>query len=139
MSTPALPPDTPPASAPYSYAIIRIVPHEARGEFINAGVILYSAARKFLSARVSFEPERLRALAPGMDLATAEKHLAAIPKICAGGAEAGELAGLSLAERFRWLTSPRNTLIQTSPVHTGITGDLEKTLGHLLQTLVLIS
>lgn len=123
-------------SAAYEYAVVRVVPHEARGEFINAGVILYCADKKFLSARISFDPNRLRALAPNADFAHAEKHLAAIPKICAGGKEAGELGTLSLAERFRWLTSPRNTLIQTSPVHTGLSENPQATLDHLLETLV---
>lgn len=122
--------------APYEYAIVRIVPHEARGEFINAGVILYCAAFKFLQARILFLPERLRALAPHADIPQVEKHLSAIPKICAGDPEAGELGKMALAERFRWLTSPRNTLIQTSPVHSGLTQDPAGTLNHLLATLV---
>lgn len=123
----------------FQYAIIRIVPHEARGEFINAGVILFCPAQQFLEARVAFDPERLRALAPNADNAQAEKHLTAIPTICAGGDEAGALGKLSLAERFRWLTSPRNTLIQTSPVHSGLTDNPQATLNHLLETLVLVS
>ena len=92
---------TAPASAPqpYEYAVIRIVPHEARGEFINAGVILYCPSLKFLQARISFNAQRLLAFAPNIELQDVEKHLAAIPKICAGGAQAGELASLSLAER----------------------------------------
>ncbi len=48
----------------------------------------------------------------------------------------GALGELSQAERFRWLTAPRNTLIQTSPVHSGLTDDPEKTLEHLVATLV---
>lgn len=120
----------------YEYAIVRIVPHEARGEFINAGVILYCAAQKYLRARISFQPQRLRALAPGADIIQAENHLRAIPKICAGDPEAGELGKMALAERFRWLTSPRNTLVQTSPVHSGLTENLDATMEHLLATLV---
>lgn len=120
---------------PYEYAVIRIVPHEARGEFINAGVILYCPSQKFLEARISFDRKRLLAFAPNIELTDVEKHLAAIPKICAGGAQAGELAALSLAERFRWLTSPRNTLIQTSPIHSGLTQNPQATLEHLRETL----
>ena len=125
-----------PARSSFDYAILRVVPHEARGEFINAGVILYCPDQKYLDAQIAFNPPRLLALAPHADVATAQKHLAAIPLICAGGAAAGDLAKLSLAERFRWLTSPRNTLIQTSPVHTGLTENPSKTLAHLLETLV---
>lgn len=125
--------------AAFQYAIIRIVPHEARGEFINAGVILFCPARQFLDARVSFDAERFHALAPNADRAQAEKHLTAIPTICAGGEDAGAIGKLAPAERFRWLTAPRNTLIQTSPVHSGLTENPQVTLEHLLETLVLVS
>jgi len=126
-------------SYPFHYAVIRIVPHEARGEFINAGVILFCAAQNFLDARLAFDAHRLCALAPQVDVAQAEKHLAAIPKICAGGGDAGALGELSRAERFRWLTAPRNTLIQTSPAHSGITENPQATLNHLVETLVTVS
>jgi hypothetical protein len=38
--------------------------------------------------------------------------------------------------RFRWLVSPRSTVIQMSRVHTGRTNDPAGTLEHLLQTMV---
>jgi hypothetical protein len=123
-------------SAAFEYAVIRIVPNEARGEFINAGVILYCPDKKFLQARIAFDTARLAALAPAINFAHLQEHLAAILKVCAGSSEAGALGELSPAERFRWLTSPRNTLIQTSPVHTGLTDDPTKTLEHLVATLV---
>ncbi len=123
-------------SAAFEYAVIRIVPNEARGEFINAGVILYCPDKKFLQARIAFDTTRLAALAPTINPLHVQEHLAAILKVCAGSKDAGALGALSLAERFRWLTSPRNTLIQTSPVHTGLTDDPTKTLEHLVATLV---
>lgn len=126
-----------PAPAAFDYAIIRIVPHEERGEFINAGVILYCPSHRFLDARVEFNSSRLAALAPEVDMEQVRRHLAAIPLICAGGAGAGTLGELTQAERFRWLTSPRNTIIQTSPVHAGLTDNPTETLDHLVRTLVI--
>lgn len=126
-------------AVPFQYAVIRIVPHEARGEFINAGVILYCAAPRFLQARLAFDPKRLAALSSRTEIEHVRQHLAAIPKICAGGQDAGALGELSVAERFRWLTAPRNTIIQTSPVHSGLTENPEATLDHLLETLVLVT
>ena len=38
--------------------------------------------------------------------------------------------------RFHWLVSPRSTIIQMSPVHTGRTDDPEKALQRLLETMV---
>ena len=40
------------------------------------------------------------------------------------------------AERFRWLVSPRSTVIQVSDVHEGLSSDPAEALEHLLETLV---
>jgi hypothetical protein len=91
-----------------------------RGEFINAGVIVFCLERKFLEARVVVDEARLRALWPEVDVDLVRRHLEAIPKIASGDAAAGPIARLSQRERFHWLVSPRSTMIQVSPVHTGL-------------------
>ena len=48
----------------FEYALLRVVPRVERGEFINAGVVLYCQDAKFLDARIRLDPERLRALDP---------------------------------------------------------------------------
>lgn len=120
----------------YDYAVVRIVPRVERGEFINAGVILACAPAGFLQARIELDDALLRALAPDADVATIRAVLEAIPRICAGGAQAGELGRLSLRERFDWLVAPRSTSVQTSPVHTGRCDDLSATLDALMQRMV---
>src|SRR6266511_3462738 len=115
----------PPASAAasptvwYSYAVIRVVPRVERGECLNVGVILFARAVPFLAARVELDPARLRALAPEVDPEPIERHLATFLAISAGAPEGGPLAEMPPAERFHWLTAPRSTVIQTSPVHVG--------------------
>ena len=47
------------------------------------------------------------------------------------------LSPLTGRERFRWLVSPRSTVIQCSPVHTGRTSDPAGTIEHLMKSLVL--
>jgi len=125
-----------PERCTYDYAIVRVVPRVERGEFVNAGVILSSAERGYLAARIELDEARLHALAPQPDLAAIRDALAAIPRICAGGAEAGALGQLSLRERFHWLVAPRSSAIQTSAVHSGRCDDLEATLEKLLATMV---
>jgi hypothetical protein len=126
-----------PALSSYDYAIIRIVPCVERGECINTGVILFCRTRRFLDALIALDPWRLQALDPQVDLDTIKSHLNSIERICAGDREAGNIAQLSQSERFHWLVSPRSTMIQTSPVHTGLCTDPEATLRHLLETMVL--
>lgn len=120
----------------YDYAIVRVVPRVERGEFVNAGVILSCAAAKFLAARIELDDARLRALAPEIDLDAVRAALASIPAICAGDAVSGALAQLSLRERFHWLTAPRSTMLQTSPVHTGRCADLDAALERLMERMV---
>jgi Protein of unknown function (DUF3037) len=120
----------------YDYAIIRVVPKVEREEFVNAGVIISCPARGFLEARIELDESRLIAIDPTLDVETIRAHLASIPMVCAGGEEAGPIGQLSQRERFRWLVSPRSTMIQTSPVHTGCCKDPAAVLERLLDTMV---
>lgn len=120
----------------YDYAVIRVVPKVDREEFINAGVILSCPDLSFLEARINLNEARLRALDPNVDLDLVKHHLAAIPIICRGGEEAGSIGQLPQRQRFHWLVSPRSTIIQTSPVHTGRCHDPAAALEHLLATMV---
>lgn len=120
----------------YDYAIVRVVPRVERGEFINVGAIVSCRAAGFLRARIELDEARLRALAPGVDLASIRAALDAVPAICAGGDAAGPLKHLSARERFDWLVAPRSSSIQTSPVHTGRSDDLDAALERLMRTMV---
>ena len=126
-----------PERSSYDYAIIRVVPRVERGECINVGVILFCRTLGFLDARIHIDEARLLALAPDLDLPEVRRQLEAISLVCAGKAEAGSIGQLSRSERFHWLVSPRSTIIQTSPVHCGLSCDPTATLHHLLHTLVL--
>ena len=125
-----------PEPCPFDYAVIRVVPRVERGEFVNAGVIVSCPSKKYLKARVELDAERLAALAPGVDRETIERHLNAILRICEGGEQAGPIGLLPQRARFHWLTAPRSTIIQTSPVHTGFCDDGDRVLEHLFTTMV---
>jgi hypothetical protein len=120
----------------FDYAVVRVVPRVERGEFLNAGVILFSRTGRFLEARIELDPIRLGALAPSLDREVVQSYLDAIPRICTGGAGAGPIGALSQSERFHWLVAPRSTIIQTSPVHSGVHQDLPAALAHLFAKLV---
>jgi len=125
-----------PGPSAFDYAIIRVVPRVEREEFINAGVILFCRARRFLEARVELDPRRLAALAPDLDPVLVQRTLDIFPRVAAGGPEAGPIGQLPQAERFHWLTAPRSTIIQPSPVHSGLCTDPAAALTHLLNTMV---
>ena len=82
----------------FEYAVIRVMPRVEREEFINVGVVVYCARKKFL--------------------------------------QAGPIGRLPVAERFRWLTATRSTVVQTSKVHPGFCEDPQQALLALEQQLV---
>ena len=109
-----------PTPASFDYAILRVVPRVERQEFINAGIVVFCLEKRYLAARIQLDAERLKALWPAADVRLVKKHLDAVPRICAGDPAAGPIARLSQRERFHWLISPRSTIIQPSPVHSGV-------------------
>ena len=122
--------------SPFEYALLRVVPRVERGEFVNAGVVLYCEDKRFLEAAVHLDPERLRLLDPRLDPETVRAHLEAAKRICAGGPEAGSIGLLPPVQRFGWLVAPRSTVVQPGPVHTGLAENPREALDHLLQTMV---
>ena len=125
-----------PAEYTYDYAIVRVVPRVDRGERINVGVILSCADTDFLDARIDVDEAVLRAVDPEIDLAAVRANLDVIPAVCRGGPEAGPIGLLPPRARFRWLVSPRSTIIQPSAVHTGRTTDPAACLAHLMDRIV---
>lgn len=122
----------------YDYAIVRVVPRPEREEFLNVGAIVSCAPVRFLGARIVIDEARLRAFDPGIDIEAASAHLAAIPRVCAGGADAGPIGRMTQRERFHWLVAPRSALIQTSHAHSGYCADPQQALDHLMRTMVLL-
>jgi Protein of unknown function (DUF3037) len=121
----------------FQYAIIRVLPRVERGETLNVGVVLLCRPRRFLGARIALDEGRLAAFAPDLDPATIRPHLEAIERVAAGDPAAGPIASLGQGERFHWLVSPASTIIQPSPVHTGLCDDPAAELDHLVATLVI--
>lgn len=125
-----------PESYPFDYTVIRVVPRVEREEFINAGIIVSCPTQNYLKAGIELNRARLAALDPSLDPLIILKHLEAILLICEGGEQAGPIGLLPARSRFHWLVAPRSTIIQTSPVHTGLCEDGEAMLERLLEKMV---
>jgi hypothetical protein len=120
----------------FQYAVVRVVPRVERGECLNVGVVLFSRRHGFLAARTGLDVAALAAMAPGSDWAEVRGHLETLEQVAAGEAAGGPIAALDTSERFHWLTAPSSTIVQTSPVHTGLTADPAAELEHLFSRLV---
>lgn len=120
----------------FEYAVIRVVPKVEREEFLNVGVVLLCSKQNFLQASILLNDARLAALCTETDRAELEEHIQSFKKICEGGKGTGPIGQLPLAERFRWLTAARSTIVQTSKVHPGLCTDPQQMLDHLYRQLV---
>lgn len=120
----------------YEWAVLRAVPRVDRGEFVNVGVVVYCQALGFLRAAVTSDLSRARALDPTLDVDALRVHLDSVAALCEGDPSAGDSARRSPGERFRWLVAPRSTVVQPSPVHTGITEDPAAELDDLVRRMV---
>ena len=119
----------------FEYAMVRAVPRPERGEFMNVGAIVYSAPLRFLRCAVEVDADRLRALDPALDVEVLADALRSLCQACEG---TGPMAQSTVGQRFRWLTAPRSTILQTSPAHTGLTEDPATELTRLVETQVRI-
>ncbi len=120
----------------FQYAVVRVVPRVERGECLNVGVVLFSRRHGFLAARTELDGDALAAMAPDCDPDEVRGHLDTLERVAAGDAAGGPIAALEPSQRFHWLTAPSSTIVQTSPVHTGLTTDPAAELEHLFSRLV---
>ena len=125
-----------PAKASFDYAVLRVVPRVEREEFVNIGVIVFCLEQRFLAAKVHVDVGRLKALWPTLDTELIQSHANAVIRIAEGDPTASPIAALPQRERFAWLISPRSTILQTSPVHTGICTNCDNLLEQLFTQLV---
>ncbi|MCW2994999.1 MAG: hypothetical protein JWQ18_2494 [Conexibacter sp.] len=120
----------------FQYAIWRVVPSVERGEALNVGVVVYCRRRQFLEARVLVDQERLRALSPDLDVDAVRHHLDGLVRVAAGDPTSGAIAAMPQSERFGWLTAASSTIVQPSPIHTGLCSNPEAVLDRLYTRLV---
>jgi hypothetical protein len=125
-----------PRLSAFAYAIVRVVPHVERGEGFNAGVVLFCRQLDFLAALVALDQRRLAALTADVSPDTVRPQLEAIVRVAAGDPAGGPMAALPASERFGWLVAPASTIIQPSPVHTGLCDNPQATLEELFGELV---
>ena len=120
---------------PFAYCVLRVVPDVERAEFLNAGVVLF-ARQAGLAAQVALDRARLEALSPGCEPDPVARHLEALERIAAGDPDGGPIAAMEPSERFNWIAAPSSTVVQPSPVYTGVTTDPAARLAQLFAKLV---
>ncbi|MFT4035167.1 MAG: DUF3037 domain-containing protein [Patulibacter sp.] len=105
---------------PYSWTLLRVVPRVERGEQLNVGAAVFFRGRDELRARILVDEVRLRALDPQIDLDAVRAQLDGLMRVAAGDPAAGRVAGMAAGDRFGFIAAPSSTIVQASPVHTGL-------------------
>jgi hypothetical protein len=120
----------------YDYAVLRVVPHVYLGTFVPVGVMVHARTADFLAMRVLSDESRLRERVKALDVDLLVRYLKSCQLVCDGDASAGPVALAPPSERFHWLTAPRSDVIQSSPVHSGMTEDPRTALDELYARFV---
>lgn len=120
----------------YDFAVLRAVPHVYLGEFVPVGVIVHARSLEFLAARAVTDAATLRSLVSGVDHELLARYLRSFEAIAAGDPSAGPVALAPTSERFHWLTAPRSDVLQTSPIHEGLSDDPARMVARLFATYV---
>ena len=120
----------------FQYVVLRCVPRADREEFVNVGVVVYCQQADFLDCAAHVDDDRIRALAPGVDLDAIHSGVSAVAAVCRGEASANAAGQTPLGTRFGFLSAPRSTVLQPGPIHGGLTSDPAAQLARLLETLV---
>jgi hypothetical protein len=120
----------------YNFAVLRVVPHVHTGVFIPVGVVLHARTAEFIGARVITDAKELASRAGDADIDLLARYLESCRNIAEGQLSAGPIALAPPSERFHWLTAPRSDVIQSGPVHEGLSENPERTLDELFAALV---
>ena len=61
----------------YEYAVIRVVPRVEREEFINVGVVVFCAKKKFLKSRIQPDFNKLAVMSGELEIEVVQENLKA--------------------------------------------------------------
>ena len=121
----------------YDFAVLRAVPHVHLGAFVPIGVVVHARTAGFIGMRALTERAELIARVPDVDHELLARYLRSCCAVAAGDPAAGPVALAPPSERFHWLTAPRSDVLQSSPVHSGLTEDPARALDELFREYVL--
>ena len=115
----------------YEYSVVRYVPHVAREEFLNIGLLMMCKRQKWLKGKIELNEDRLKALDPCVDI-NKLKHWSSIY-----GRDDIPFKDIPAEEKYRWLSAVKSAVIQTSPSHPGlvIVSEPEMEKGEKIKTL----
>lgn len=98
----------------YEYCIVRYLPRPERGEFVNIGLLMMCKRQKWLKGKILIDPDKLKALNPGLDLECLKTQTALFEK------KDVPQRDIPVEEKYRWLAAEKSASIRVSPSHPGL-------------------
>ena len=108
-----------------------------RTRIFLAGALLLSLLGAAGAARAA-DPFYTGMLRDGIMAYERKDYAAAARDLRKGGADAGPIGELPQRARFHWLVAPRSTVIQMSPVHSGVCSDPREALDKVFDRMVAV-
>ena len=121
----------------FEYAVIRVVPRVEREEFMNVGVILFCKQLQSIDIKIELNTDKLLVLDSKADVNQIKENLRAFEMITKGDNDSGPIGEYGPAERFRWLTATRSTIVQCSKIHPGFCDEPKQALHKIFEEMVL--
>ena len=121
----------------FEYAVIRVVPRVEREEFMNVGVILFCKQLQSIDIKIELNSDKLLVLDSKADVNQIKENLRAFEMIAKGDKDSGPIGEYGPAERFRWLTATRSTIVQCSKIHPGFCDEPKQALHKIFEEMVL--
>ena len=97
----------------YEYAVIRYVPRVDREEFINIGLVMMCKRQKWLKGEIYINEQKIKAIDPFVNISKIEKQTVYFTRQDVPSSD------IPVEEKYRWLTSIKSAVLQTSQSHPG--------------------
>ncbi len=90
-----------------------------------------------IDIKIELNSDKLLVLDSKADVNQIKENLRAFEMIAKGDKDSGPIGEYGPAERFRWLTATRSTIVQCSKIHPGFCDEPKQALHKIFEEMVL--
>lgn len=122
----------------YSYQILRYIPDQVTGEFVNVGMVLFCPETKYLYAQMLEKSGRIKAVFPTVNNRMLMGRLAAFTKAIKNISSDQKSLNLikNIEEVTKCILAPDDSALQFSMVETGIDINIKNAFNYLYNRLI---
>jgi len=123
----------------YTYQILRYIPDQVTGEFVNVGLVLFCAQTNYLKSQMIEKSARVKAVFPELNSRILMGRLAAFTKAIQNISSDEKTLNLikSIEEVTKTILAPDDSALQFGPVETGIDINIQNAFNYLYDRLII--